>query len=171
MPGDLDLSGRDDGLYMKGQRHVHALQNALLNHKACAALAIVSGGADGFFHRSGNAFLRGLKEEFDFAPEGVSMGGEELGGAQQHGHMGIMAAGVHFSGIFGAVVAGGHFLHLQAVHIRPNQQRFAGAAGIQCSHHAGDGDAGLHLHAAGAEVIGDDAGGPVLVIADLRVAV
>ena len=71
--------------------------------------------------------LRGLEFQLDGAFQLVLMLLEELGRAQHHGRVHIVAAAVHLAGHLGSEVHTGLLLNGQRVHIAPQQDGLAGA--------------------------------------------
>ena len=104
-----DLAGGDHLAHVAveahGSIHMGIFQDAGLNHQKGAA----------------RAFLIGLEHEFDPATEFFPILHQQLGRAQQHGGMDIVATGVGRAGVLafkGVVVL---LIHGQGIHIRPQQ--------------------------------------------------
>ena len=108
--------------------------------------------------RAAGAFLTGLEDEVDRAVK-IAVLGEVFGGAEQHGGVAVMAAGMHAAGDLAAMRQVGFFVHRQAVHI--GAQADGGGAGAFAQHadHAGAANAAMHFNAPGCELLGDDFGG------------
>ena len=77
-----------------------ALHHAVLDHRAAAAAA----------------FLGRLEDDHGGAVE-IARLGEVLRGAQQHGGVAVMAAGVHLAGRLGGVGQAGRLVDRQRVHV------------------------------------------------------
>ena len=69
------------------------------------------------------------------------------------------------------ICAAGLFIDHQTIHIRANQQRASGFAGIQRAAYAGQRQIFIHLQIAIAQVIRDDARGSVFVEAQFGMSV
>ena len=125
------------------------------------------------------AFLGGLEDELDGAGQVGPHLAEHLGRAHEHGHVGVVAAGVHHA--HGLAQVGGFHLggegqvvgfgEGQAVHIGAQGHHGAGLAAAQNAHHAGAAHASLHLQAQLAQVGGDEGGGAGFLVAELGVLV
>ena len=90
--------------------------------------------------RPGDLFV-GLEHEFDRSRDGVSVLRENLGGHQKHGHVGVMATGMHHARVLRLVVNIVFFVDRQGIHIRPQHQHRTGARSLQNGHHSGLGHA------------------------------
>ena len=99
------------------------------------------------------------------------MGLEDAGGAQQHGGVAVVAAGVHDTGVLAAVGLAGVFLDGQGIDVRPEHQGLAGPAALDGAHTAGDALEGLDGNAHLLQLGDDKAGGLHLVLAHLGVGV
>ena len=84
----------------------------------------------------------------------------------------VVAAAVHLAGIDARPRQAGHLLDRNGVHVGAQAEGApAAVADAQHAHHAGDGDAGMDLVASGAQLLGDQCTGGVLLETELRVAV
>ena len=106
---------------MAAEHSVHAVHHALFN-------------SDG---RTLAQLLSGLEHEADVALELLAVLLEHPQGAQQHGRMGVMAAGVHAALMLGGVGNAGGLLDGQRVDIRPQQHRLAGLSALDLADDAG----------------------------------
>ena len=120
---------------------------------------------------AGPALLGRLEDHHGGAGE-VARLGEVFGGAEQHGGVAVMAAGVHLAGhgrLVGKVV---RLLDRQRVHVGAQPDHLAGAArpvALDDADHAGAADPGHHLVAAERlELLGDRRRGAVHVVEQLR---
>ena len=148
--------------------HLGLVEHAFLHHELGPAL-----------HAGQRAFLGGLKDELDGAGQVGFHLAQHLGRAHEHGHVGVVAAGVHHA--HGLAQVGGFYFggegqvvvfgEGQAVHVGAQGHHGAGLAAAQNAHHAGAGHAGLHLQAQLFEVRGNDAGGAGFLVAQLGVLV
>ena len=75
--------------------------------------------------RAFQCLLAGLEQQLDSALKRILMLLQQLGGAQHHGRMGVMAAGVHLAGIFRGEVHLCLLLDGQRVHIAADQKALA----------------------------------------------
>ena len=75
--------------------------------------------------RAFQCLLAGLEQQLDSALKLILMLLQQLGGAQHHGRMGVMAAGVHLAGIFRGEVHLCLLLDGQRVHIAADQKALA----------------------------------------------
>ena len=98
------------------------------------------------------AFLRRLEQKLDAAAPVRGLG-QQLGGAQSDGHMGVVSAGVHDRGFSGCESPGHRLMgrvgglgHLGGVHVEAQRHGGAGAT-LQNAH--GPGDLDVPGHAAG----------------------
>ena len=102
--------------------------------------------------------LRGLEHEVDGAVQ-VLGPGQQAGGAQQHGHVAVVAAGVHAARAPGGVGVVADFLDGQGVHVGPEADGAGAAAQAQGAHQPGAADAPGHLQAQGGQGAGHELGG------------
>ena len=115
------------------------------------------------------AFLRGLEDDGD-GPGEVSRLGHVLRGAEQHGGVPVMAAGVHDAGGLGGVFGAGLLLDWQGVHIGAHAHGPARRLAPDDPDDAGAPNPFDNLVAAeGAEFFSDDPGGADRVVHQLRV--
>ena len=110
---------------------------------------------------AGDVLLGGLKDEMHGAVEIAGLG-EVARGAEQHGGVAIVTAAVEFAGNAGAVREIVEFLHRQRVHVGAQPDGGAVAA-LQRPHHAGFGEALVHVDAPAAHPLGDESGGAALL--------
>ena len=97
--------------------------------------------------------------------------GEIARGAEQDAGVPVMAAGVHHArpgGRVGDVVL---LRDRQRVHVGAERDRALAAAGAQGAHHAGAGDAAMHLDPELRELGGDEIRGAVFLEAQFRMGV
>ena len=142
------------GGHMDGKDRVRTLQHPGLQQRPASA----------------GELLRRLKHQPDPAGQRLPLLREKGGGPQQHGGVGVVAAGVHDAGDLGGKGQAGLLLDGQGVHVRPQQHRGTGAAAANLSHHAGvpyraegDGPGGqlLPYPAAGLKLLEPQLGLPV----------
>ncbi len=109
-------------------------------------------------------FLGRLEDEFDGPGEPVAIIGEHLCRTHQHGHMRIVAAGMHDRHILAVVFAArsrgerrpGLFEHGQAIHVGAQGHDRAGFAADEGADNPGVGNARLHVvEAEGPHVFSD----------------
>ncbi len=95
---------RQVGRYVQAKQPVDAVQGAFA-YKQLRALP---------------GLLRRLKDQPDLPGKQIGVRRQELGGSQQHGHVGVVAAGVH-AAVYLRAVAGPcrivHLVHRQRVHV------------------------------------------------------
>ena len=116
-------------------------------------------------------FLGGLEQERDPAREFAGFG-QILGGPQKHGHMAIMAAGMHLAGDGGGMFSAGQLFDGQRIHIGAQANRRPCPLPVDDRNDAGLGDAGVDLiHADLFQPIDDEGGGVVAVKGQLGVLV
>ena len=95
-----------------------------------------------FDHAKGAGdFLVGLEDEFNRSGKGVRVLRQNFGRHQQHGHVGIVAAGVHHPRILGTVRELVFLGHRQSVHIGPEHQHRTGTRSFQQGDYPGPGNA------------------------------
>ncbi|KAF5060348.1 hypothetical protein DSECCO2_326770 [anaerobic digester metagenome] len=86
--------------------------------------------------------LRGLEDQFDAAFKVIFQIIQDTGRPQQAGHVHIVTAGVHHSGVLGAVVDLVFFIYGQGIHIGPEcNHLFARISAFDQAHNA------MHRHA------------------------
>ena len=163
---DADLAGRQPGAVVESDGEVglrNALEEAIADHRQGPAAAL----------------LRGLPDEDErSAPAGL--GPREQGGrADERGHVDVVPAGMHdrngLAGLGlrrrGARVGKARFLgHGQGVHVGPEKQSRA----LAVAHHGDDTglpQAGRDLVAERAELLGELARAPNLLVGELGIAV
>ena len=95
----------------------------------------------------------------------------DRGGDQGHGRVAVMAAGVHDAGVLGSKGQPGCFGDGQRIHVCPDQQGRAGAAGVEQAHHTRAGDAGDHGEAFPFQIIGHIGAGLLFCECQFRYAV
>ena len=157
------VAGRDDDAArlavaaVQREDHVHALARA-------------------FPHQSGGAarerLLPGLKAEADRAlRQKAGPGGQDLGQAQQHGDVDVVAAGVHHAVTAGPVSPLGRLLQGQGVHVGAEEDHGAGTPAVQPGDHGVPGKAGLDGQTEAFQLLPDEARGVRLPEGQLRVFV
>ena len=79
---------------------------------------------------------------------------------QKHGGVPVMAAAMHLALVPGAVAEGIGFLHVEGIHVRAQADRAAvvGLRALQCPHHAGAGQAAMHVVSELGELSGNEIG-------------
>ena len=159
-----DLSDFGLCIDVQTEDHIHfwIFQHALLDHQFCTA-----------FLSLGNTFFRRLEDELHRALQIFFHGTEDFRHPHQDGYMCIMAAGMHHA-YFVAVILCLHFrckreIHpfrnRQSVHVGTQRYHRTGLAALQQTYHAGMRYAGLHFQPKRTQMVGDDAGGPGLPVA------
>ena len=96
--------------YMSTEHCVHIIHAAVIDHAFCSPASL----------------LICLKEKLYAAAELILMLIKHLCSAKEHGHMGIMPAGMHGTLVPGFII---HFIFLsdgQSIHISPESQRLSG---------------------------------------------
>ena len=106
LAGLIGLTGDVDGHSVVG---LGIFQTAVLDHGTGA----------------GQSFLTRLEHQDHKALEFLFMGFQQFGRTQQHGGMGVMAAGVHFSRALGGIGQAGVLGEGQSIHISPEKDAFA----------------------------------------------
>ncbi len=117
---------------------------------------------------TGEALLGRLEDQVDGAGE-VARLGEVARGAEQHGGVAVMAAGMHavlVGALVGQVIV--ELGHGQSVHVGAQADLPVAGPAMDHAHDAGLAEAAMHLDAPGFQLLGDDAGGANLLEADLR---
>ena len=130
------------------------LEQAVLDHRLAAAAAL----------------LGRLEDEVHRTLEVAALA-QHLGGAQQHGRVAVVAAGMHAAGVLRAMLEVVGLVHRQAVHVGAQADRLHRVALAQGSHQAGLAEAARHFEAPLLELGGDDVGGAVLLVSKLRMGV
>jgi hypothetical protein len=132
--------------------HREALEEALLHHDIRAAAA--------FLGRLENDVRRAVI---------VAGLGEIAGGAEQHGRMAVVAAGVHAPLVARAMRDVRRLVDRQAVHVGAQADGAAARRFAARDHadHTGLGDAAMHLDAQARELVRDDARGARLLEGEL----
>ena len=99
-----------------------------------------------FDHRLGSAepFFRRLKNELDGPLQPILHRTQDRGRSQKHGHMRIVAAGVHDAVVLGSKGKPGFFSNGKGVHVRPYHDRRSGFRTFDRSDQAVFGDACLN---------------------------
>mgnify|MGYP002621741539 CR=1 FL=1 len=130
------------------------LEQPVLDHDAAAAFIL----------------LRRLEDEIDRAVEILRLG-EVLGGAQQHGGVAVMAAGMHLALMLRLVAEIVLLVHVQRIHVGTQADGPAGAvAARQLADDAGAGEAAMHLDAEGFRVFDPEPVARVRVAEVARIA-
>ena len=140
---ETELAHRDVRVVVEAERHVHAVERTIGDHRF--------GAAKRFFGR--------LEEQPDCAGKFRRNSGEDGGDAQQSGAVHIMAAGVHLARVLAAKSEAGAFLDRQRVHVGADGEQLAGSAPLDGADDAGAADAGLGGDAEAGEFARDDTGG------------
>ena len=158
------------------QRHLAALQpgvqmGAVYGIRGDAVLVHIGE----HIGRTGPDLLRPLEEEDHLAVDLLLVLGENLGGAQQHGHVAVMAAGVHYTGVLaaaypllGQVVL--LLLNRQRVAVGTQQHRLAWLCALNIANDAAMGDdfiGDAHL----VQLFTQPLDGLILVVGELRMLV
>ena len=105
--------------------------------------------------------------------------GQHLGCSHQHGHVGIVAAGVHHADLATVVLGASGGLernidllgHRQRIHVGPKGHDGTRLAAAEHGNDAGVGHVRANLQAEAAQVVGDDLGRPRLAIPQFGVLV
>ena len=127
----------------------------------------------------GRCFFGGLEDELHAAGQLVLHAGQHFRRGHQHGHMGVVAAGVHdvdFLAEVHALGLGGKrhidlLLHRQRIHVGTQRHHRAGLGTLEQADHAGHRHAGLHFHAELAQMVSNQARGARFQIAQFGVFV
>ncbi len=117
------------------------------------------------------AALLGRLEDHHRGTGEIARLGQIARGAEQHGGVAVMAAGVHFAGARRFVRQPGFLLDRQRVHVGAQADHFVGLAlaAVDDADHPGAAEAGHHLVAAeGFELLGDGRRRALHVIEQLR---
>ncbi len=107
-------------------------------------------------------FLGRLEDEHGDAVE-IRVVGQVAGGAEQHGGMAVVAAGVHLALVFRVMREFVQFAQRQRVHVGAQANHAGRGAGAQHADHTGFGDAAMDFQAIAFQLAGHDVGRPVLV--------
>ena len=111
-----------------------------------------------------------LEAEVDLAGELLLVLGEDPGGAEQHGGVGVVAAGVHAAVNLRLEGHIGLLMHRQGIDVPAHGDGLARAAGVDQADHIGLGDPHIgdpHL----VQLLADAPAGPDLLVGELRMAV
>jgi hypothetical protein len=148
--------------------HLGLIEHPFLHHKPGPT-----------FHAGQRTLLSGLKNKLDRARQVLAHLAQYLGCAQQHSHVGVVAAGVHHAhrlaqvhGLDGAgkgQAAG--FGEGEGIHVGAQGYYAAGLAALQNAYYAGAGHAGLYFQAQALQLGGDELGSAVFLVAQLGVFV
>ena len=166
-PGDVghdrpraqgDLPGGQVGQDVQPEQGVEAgiLQDACRDQPLGAAFFLL-----------GRPLLAGLEDEDDGAGQALAHRGQQLGGGQHVGHVGVVAAGVHPPRVLRGAGQPGRLLDGQGVHVGAQPDHGAGAAAAQDGLDAGAGDARAHFEPQFFQVGGDEGGRLLLLEAEL----
>ena len=141
------LADRDAGIVVRAEHHVagEAVEQPFLHHHLAAAAVL----------------LGRLEDEMHRAVE-VAGFGQVAGGAQQHGGVAVMAAGMHHAGVLRAVFELVGLGHRQRVHVRPDADCAWRVAVVQGAHQAGAGDAARDLYPPRRKLFSHEIAGAVL---------
>ncbi|AHF67927.1 hypothetical protein PCH70_27740 [Pseudomonas cichorii JBC1] len=138
------------------------------------------------FFAQRRTFFSGLEYQFEGAWQFTAMGRKYFGHAESHGHVRVMAAGMHHADFLAtgakvtALVLNAHGRGIrqaglldqrQGIHFGPDCHHRSRLAATQYADHAGMGDAGLHLKAQLTQPFGDAFAGVEFAIAQFRVLV
>ena len=116
-------------------------------------------------------FFGGLEQQRHPAGEFAGFG-QILGRTQQHGHMAVMAAGVHLAGDGRGMLGPGQLFDRQRVHIGAQADGRPSPLPVDDGNNAGLGDAGMDfVHANLAQPVDDEGGGVVAVKGQLGMLV
>ena len=101
---------------MDGERTVDAVEHPLVDHVLGAVIAL---------------FTR-LEHEPDLAGERVLAVGQDLRGADQHRHVGVVPAGVHAAVVHGLEVGGVVLLQREGIHVATQQSHALAIFQVDC---------------------------------------
>ena len=172
-PGDMDI-GRIDGGHIgprRGQEfaegqigrvmdtvnlpHIEAVHHPFLDHDLAPA-----------------AVFFGWLEQQRHAPGKAARFAQVFRGAQQHGDMAVMAAGMHLAGQGGTVVCAGDLINRQGIHIGAQANGGTRPLPVDDGHDAGRGDAFVEfIHPEFPQAVGDEGSGDVTIESQLGVLV
>ena len=165
-----DLPGVEGAEHVQAEHRLgfEVAEEALLQHFLGAALLAVR-----------RAFLGRLEDEQYFARQVGLHRHHRFGHAHQGRGVGVVAAGVHHADGLAAEGRGDlgrerqrvAFGHRQRVHVGADRDARAGLAALEHRDHAGGGDAGLHVQAERAQVVGDEFRCAYFAVAEFRVLV
>ena len=116
-------------------------------------------------------FLTGLEQELDLALELVLLLKQDVSRAEQHGHVVIVAAGVHDALVLGSELKAGAFFDGQSIDIGTQHDGAAGPAGVESGDQAGVVGEGLDLHTHLLKLRDESLGGLPLLEAELGMRV
>ena len=128
-----------------------ALEQALLQHHASAAVA----------------FFGGLEDEGHRAVE-CARARQLARRAEQHAGVAVVAAAVMRAGRAARMLALAELDHRQRIHVGAQAEAARARAAAQRRDHAGAGDAFVHVQPEQAQGVGDDAGGALFLERELR---
>ena len=151
-----DIGGVQRAPDVQAEDGVHTVQHAVL-HIVLRAVADLLGRLEDELHLAAGQLILHVTED--------------LGRAQEHGHVVVMAAGVHDAVVLGGKGQAGALLHGQGVDVGTEHDGLAGAAGVQRGDETGVVREGLDLQAHGLHVLDQGLGGLNLLEAQLRVLV
>src|SRR6266581_597389 len=139
-----EMGDRDARHVLQGEDAVtgELVEEALLDHDAAPAAAL----------------LRRLEDEMHRALE-IAHLGEDAGGAEQHGGVAVMAAGMHPTLMRRGMGKGIRLLHRQAIHVGAQADRTQRIAAPQRADDAGLGKATMDFAAIFSELRRDDVRG------------
>ncbi len=86
-------------------------------------------------------FFCGLKNKLHGARKGMTMGIKIVGGAEGYRNVAVMAAGVHFAGMFRFIVEVVFFVNGERIHIGPNGEHWSGTIASDEGYNSRFGDA------------------------------
>ena len=116
-------------------------------------------------------FLTGLEQELDLALELILLLEQDVSRAEQHGHVVIVAAGVHDALVLRSEVKAGAFLYRQSIDIRTQHDGAAGLTGVESCDQTGIVGEGLDLHTHLLKLCDESLGGLPLLEAELGMRV
>ena len=153
------LSGGKAGPVMQAEYRLHrkSFEQALLDHDSGTALML----------------LGRLKDEIDAAVEIVEFGGrnQRLGGTQEHRRVAVVAAGVHASGMTGAMAENVELIQRQGVHVGAQADGAIAAAALQPADDTGAGQTAVHFQPQALQMRRHDVGGAPLAECQFGMAV
>ncbi len=124
---------------MDGEGAVDAFQHSLVDHVLGAV----------------EALFAGLEHEAHLAGEAVLVAGQQSGGAGEHCHMRVVAAGVHLAVVLRLEVEREVLLQRQGIHVAAQQDRGAGPARVEIGDHRCGRLAEGDVEAEAGECVGD----------------
>ena len=149
-----DIGGVQGSPDVQAEDGVHTVQHAVL-HIVLRAVADLLGRLEDELHLAASQLVLHVAED--------------LGRTQEHGHVVVVAAGVHDAVVLRGKGQAGALLDGQGVDVRAEHDGLAGAAGVQRGDEAGVVREGLHLQAHGLHVLHQGLGGLKLLEAQFRV--